>query len=150
MIQGVKQEDQKDFLEEMTLELGCKGWIGTSKVNKRRMTFPAEEENAWRMLQRDIKNPRKWKWTQVDGSRVSEGMELFLLSGWTLTVESVMFSTAYFCFPLCTDVYRYITFMSIYIHIALVSSRIRGNAWIFLKRSSTDMSYGKTRGICSN
>lgn len=83
MIQRGEQEDQQDLSEEMTFELGNKGWVGANEVNKGKWVLHAEKESTQELAERDMKNPRKWKWTQVDGCKVRERRELFLFSEWT-------------------------------------------------------------------
>ena len=70
-------KDQKDFSKEMTFELSYWSWIRANKVNKGRMRFACKGRECTKSVAgRDIKNPRKWKWTQVHKSKVRQQREM--------------------------------------------------------------------------
>lgn len=70
-------KDQKDFSKEMTFELSYRSWIRANKVNKGRMRLACKGRECTKSVAgRDIKNPRKWKWTQVHESKVRQQREM--------------------------------------------------------------------------
>lgn len=123
MIQGVKQEDLEDFLKEITFELVYNGWIGMSKANKGRMSIACRGTKTF--TEWTLKN-------QESESRQVDRMERVRVEGAVLTFwmgstrKCITFS-AFCCFPFCTDIYRYIISVSVYIflhlclHITLLS-----------------------------